>query len=303
VFPLGLALIVAACAGGEPEADATSEAEAPADPTMAAETAIDALRADWVTHYNLHHPDMVAEFYTDSAWILNADQSVDEGRDAVLASLTSAMSVSPTAAVSTDDLMVFGEHAVGRGTYQIDTAPEGAEATSWGGAWLAYFRQVDGRWLIEGMLTNYDSPRPEGWTWAETTDEAPPEETTMAEFIESFETHFNLNHPDMVADHYSEDASVAFGDGPFLEGRAAVAAELASRMEATPATLDVHGVGTLDLDESHKLDGGWFELKDPASGDVVSSGMYINLAERAADGTWTIKWAVTNSKPAAAPAA
>jgi hypothetical protein len=30
--------------------------------------------------------------------------------------------------------------------------------------------------------------------------------------------------------------------------------------------------------------------------------MYVNLAERAADGSWTIKWAVTNGRPAAPPA-
>ncbi len=85
-------------------------------------------------------------------------------------------------------------------------------------------------------------------------------------------------------------------------GRDAFAADLAAPFEERSTSIDVHGVGTIDLDADHKLDGGWYELHDAASGDRVQVGMYLNLLERAEDGSWRVRWSVSNARPEGAMA-
>lgn len=292
---LGLTLAVGACAEDTPDTEATPEAETAAEAPAQGEAAVEALAEEWVTHYNLHHPEMVADLYTEDATFLAADLSVDEGREAIAASLAEQMEGSPTASVTTDDVMMFGDRAVARGTYSVEVTMDEAPV-SFSGAYINLLQQVDGEWRIQGLLTNYDSPRPEGWSWGEPGD--PPEEaSTMTSLIEEFETHWNLGHPDMVADLYAEDAVVSFSNGPWLNGRDAVAGTLGERMEAVAATIDVHGVTTIELDEAHRVDGGWYEILADESEEVLQTGMYVHLLEQAEDGSWKILWAVTNGRP------
>lgn len=294
-----LALVSAACGSGEPD-DAPETVPAADSAQMTAqsdEAAIDALRQDWVTHYNLHHADMVAEFYSDSAWILNADQSVDQGRAAVEASLAEAMAANPTATVSSGEVMVFGDHAVTTGRYEVEVAPEGGEAMSWAGHYMNYLVKVDGQWRIEGMITNYDSPRPEGWAWVESDDEMPPEEGTLTELAEGYETHWNLQHPDMVADFYAPDAVAAFASRPPAQGRAAVGQVLAESAAEMATNIDIYDVGTVDLADGWKLDAGGFEITAAEGGETVQTGMYMNLVQQVDDGSWKIRWMVSNGRP------
>src|SRR3970040_1948271 len=95
--------LAAACAQEAAE-QATAE---PAAEMSADETALEQLRADYVTHYNLHHAPMVAEMFTDSAYFLAADGSVQEGRAAVQASLEAAMAGLPTLSLTTGETLVL----------------------------------------------------------------------------------------------------------------------------------------------------------------------------------------------------
>lgn len=297
----GLAL--AACSAGEsdatPEAMPGSEDTSAAQPTASAEAqAIDALREEWVTHYNLHHPDMVADFYAEDAVVLAADQGVHEGKEAIAAWLTGTMENEPTATITTGETMVFGDQAVSMGTYEIEgTSPEG-EAVEFSGYYMNALTRQEGEWLIGASVTNYDSPRPEGWTWGTMGEgeEPPAEEGTMTELVEAYETHWNLQHPDMVADLYTEDARAAFADGEMIEGRAAIEARM-EEVLADGRTLDVHDVGTMELDENHRVDGGWYELKAGEDGEVVQAGAYMLLAELQDDGSWKIQRMITNARP------
>lgn len=300
VFPLLLTLTLGACGGDEPDAQPDPMPEEATSATRA-QAAIEAVREAWVTHYNLHHPDMVADLYADSAWVLNADLAVDEGRDAIAASLTEAMQSNPTATVTTRETRVFGDDAVSIGTYEVTATPEGADPVSWSGHYLNYLTRIDGEWKITGLITNYDSPRPEGWTWAEPVAEAPPEEGTMGELVEGYETHWNLQHPDMVADFYAPDAVVALANQPVLEGRDAVAAALRERQAQGPTEIDVHDVATIDLADGWKLDGGWYELTAVEGDATVQTGMYMNLVRRMEDGSWKIHWMVSNGRAGAMP--
>jgi ketosteroid isomerase-like protein len=269
--------------------------ERPAPPPDPAE-GIDALREGWVTHYNLHHPDMVAALYTSDAVVLNANQRVDEGRAAIEAGLELDMAGSPRATLTTGDRMIFGDHAVEWGTYRVDaTGPDG-DPMSFSGAYLVLPRREEGEWRIQGIITNYDSPRPEGWAWGE-AGEAPPEESEFMDVIQDYATHWNLNHPDMVADFYHEEAVAAFPDQPVLHGKSAVAASLREQMEAAPSRIEIHGVGSLQLEDGWAVDGGWYALVHPETGDGLQAGAYVNLMERTADGSWRIRWSVVNGRP------
>jgi uncharacterized protein (TIGR02246 family) len=289
--------VLAACGGGEPEPPAETTAAA-APSTAADEAAIEALREAWVTHYNLHHPDMVAALYTDSAFVLNANQSVDEGRAAIEATHTEAMAGNPTASVTSRDIMVFGDHAVSVGTYRVSVAPEGGEPASWSGHYMNYLQRVDGEWKIAGLITNFDAPPPADYPWAEPIGDPPPEESTLSELIDGYETHWNLQHPDMVADFYTPDAMAAFADREAVEGRAAIAGVLRERAAEMATEIDVHGVGTMDLADGWKIDGGWYEISAAEGGQPVQGGMYMNLVQRMDDGSWKIRWMVSNGRPA-----
>lgn len=298
VIPLTLTLFLAACGGDEPPPEqAPPVAEPAATQASADEAAIDELRAGWVQHYNLHHPDMVADFYTDSAFVLGADQSVDEGREAIEASLAEAMAANPTVDVEGMETMVFGDHAVTVGRYELQMSPEGAEPMSSSGHYLNYLQRVDGEWKIVGLLTNFDEAPPADFAWAEPTDDMPPEEGTLTELVEGYETHWNLQHPDMVADFYTDDAWVSFANRAVVEGRDGVAAALQERATEMPTQIDIHSVGTMDLGDGWALDGGWYELTAAEGGALVQTGMYMNLVRRMDDGTMKVHWSVANGQP------
>lgn len=298
VLSLTLALALTACGGEEPPPEqAPPAAETAAAAPSPDEAAIDDLRASWVQHYNLHHPDMVAAFYTDSAWVLGADQSVDEGRAAIEASLTEAMAANPTVDVEGFETMVFGNMAVTVGRYEVEANPEGAEPMGWSGYYMNFLTREGGEWKIEGLITNFDEVPPAEFAWSEWTDEAPPEQGTLTELVQGYETHWNLQHPDMVADFYADDAWVAFANREPVEGRDAVAAALQERAAEMATEIDIHSVGTMDLGDGWALDGGWYELTAAEGGALVQRGMYMNLVRRADDGTMKVQWSVANGQP------
>jgi uncharacterized protein (TIGR02246 family) len=116
----------------------------------------------------------------------------------------------------------------------------------------------------------------------------------MGDLVAQFTQHWNLHHPSMVADFYTDDAIVAFSDGPMAHGKEAVAARLEEIMEQ-PTTLTVHDVGTMPLGEGYAIDGGWYEIA--ADGERVQVGAYLNLVQQQADGSWKIQWGETNAQP------
>lgn len=274
----------------EPAAEeVTAEAEARAQ--------IDSLREEWVRHYNLHHPDMVADLYTADAWVGNADLSIVEGRDAVEAYHRAQMEPSPTVEVEMPGIRVFGDQAVGWGTYAVTLPdPEGQEMTVTG-SYLTLLQQEDGEWKIAMRLANYDSPMPPDWEWRE-PGEAPPEESTMGTLIGAYETHWNQAHPDEVAALFTEDAVAAFAGEPPLQGRSRIRNRVQEVLEETPSRIDVHGVATIELADGWVLDGGWYEMFPPESGERFQFGIYMALNQQGADGEWRLHWLVSNARPA-----
>jgi len=282
-------LFVAACGGREPAEEQATTAEAPSD-----EEALDGLADYYETHFNMHHPSMVASIFTDSAFALLADGEVNMGKAAIESSLTESMAAQPTVEITPMHRRVFGDMAVTMGTYSVSATPEGGEAMQYGGSYLTVATKASGEWKVVGQITNYDSERPEGWEWHEGMDEAPAEDGTMGDLVAGYTRHWNLNHPAMVADYYTDDAIVAFSNSAMVHGKAEVTAFLEAR-PGPPSTLTVHDVGTQTLSEGYAIDGGWYELT--ADGERVQTGAYLNLLQQQADGSWKIQWGATNAQP------
>ena len=296
-FPIVLlaGVLCAACAAEPDQQEAEGAAEV-AEPS-ADEAALEQLRADYVAHYNQHHASIVADMFTDSAFGLWADGTVDMGKPAILADLEEDMAASPTLALETGDVLVFGDHAVARGAYNVSLTPPGATALTLAGSYLTHFSKTADAWKINGVITNLNAPPPEGLPPADTgAMEPPPEDGTMKELGAQWSQHYAAGDWAALAGLYTEDAVVAFSEGPPLEGRAAIQARFTER--STPLTgrqIEIHDVGTLDLGGGWALDGGWFTVTATTSdGRMTQEGTYMHLLRQQPDGTWKIHWAVSN---------
>lgn len=282
-----------ACA--EPPAEEAPVEEAAVSPDQ---EAIAALADYWETHYNTQQPDMVAAKYIEDAWVAPAEGGVLEGREAVLGWLTETTAQSPTVEISPMETMVMGDQAVGIGRWSVTVTPEGGETMTYGGAYMNHLVRVDGEWLIAGSANNYDSPRPDGWPWTAMEGEMPEESDLFPGVLADYEAAWNAGDGAGVAALYTDDASAAWTDAPFLEGKAAIE-EAAMGRNTSGSTLDLREVGGMDLGDGWHGVGGWYTVSD-ADGAVVRQGIWMNLVNAPEGGTPKIHWTVSNGVPAGA---
>jgi uncharacterized protein (TIGR02246 family) len=291
-----LLVMAAGCASDAPPEEAEMAQEAAAEPAMASDAeAIEAVRTYWAEHYNMGHADMVASTYAADAWVGAADGQMAEGTEAIAGWLQGSMEGGSQITLETGETIMMGDQAVSWGTYTIETTREGT-AMAFSGSYMNAMNKVDGEWKISVSLANYDAAPPEGWAWAAMEGDAPAEEGTMGDLVGEYETHWNLGHPDMVADLFTENAMAAYGNTPPTHGRDAIAALLAERMGETPPALDIHDVATMEMEGGYMLDGGWYEMATP-DGAVVQAGMYLTLGIQSEDGTQKIHWMLSNALP------
>ena len=160
---------------------------------------------------------------------------------------------------------------------------------------------LSGEWKIYLVVTNYDSPRPEGWPYVVGDGEdPPPDDGTMTEMLDGFIMHLNMGHASVAAGYYAEDATTASGDEPITRGRDAVTSSIEGVLEAYPeGHFTIHDVATIPLAEGWALDGGWFQLDASEGGDPVAVGAYLLLCKQMEDGSWKIQWEVSNMQPLA----
>jgi uncharacterized protein (TIGR02246 family) len=295
----GAALLISGCAA-EQEADAV-----PATPdTSADEAAIEQIRADYVTHYNLHHASVVADLFQDSAVALWADGTVSQGRAAILADLEADMAGTPNLTLTTAETMVHGDRAVGRGSYSVTTTPTGAPAPlTLAGSYLTNFIRTDAGWRIAGVISNLSAAPPEGLPMGDLNAlPRPPENGTLQAFGAVYAQHFAAGDWAALAGLYAENAVAAFTEAQPLEGRAAIQTRFQERFATTTERqIELHDVATIDLGDGWALDGGWFTvtIATPA-GRMVQTGTYNNLVRAQPDGSWQVQWGLSNGhlKPA-----
>jgi len=292
---MAMAAVLAACSG---ETGDQGMAQSAAE--MTPEAAIEDIRTQYEQHYNMHHADVVAGLLADSAIYLLADGSVHHGKEAITAALQAEMAASPTLGVTTGETMVFGDHALARGTYTVNLTPEGGTATTVAGNHVTYFTREGDAWKIAGVLTNYSAP-PDGSAAPPppaTPMEAPPENGTLGELTSQWAQHYNMGHADVVANLYTENAVVSFADGPVAEGREALTARLAESIAQGQPQITIHDVETIELGNGWVLDSGWYEVTATAeAGPQTRSGAYVVLGQRAEDGSVKIHWHYANSHP------
>ena len=295
---LATGLFAAACTGDKPAVPASQAPDAAAD-----QAAIDKIHADYITHFNLHHASAVADLHSDSAGFFGADGSADMGKAAIMKGLEETLAAKPTLTLTSAATKIFGDQAMARGSYTISMTPPGGAAINLAGNYLTAFRRENGAWKIGGVVTNYDAPPPAGTPRDTTMTAPPPDAGTMKALTAAYVEHYNLGHASEVAKLYTDSAYSAFGDAPAKEGRAAIEAYVAEQIAQGSPQLTIHDVSTTELPGGWAIDGGWFEItaKGP-NGPVNQVGVYMLLAQRQADNSWKIHWAVNNSGPQPAQA-
>jgi len=294
ITPLVGVLALAACGGYADDAeDASAAPELSAD-----EQALAEMPEYWATHYNMGHPGMVADLYSAEAWFLRADGRLASGSEEIGEALEDNAEASPQVAITLGEQKVFGDQAIAWGTYDVSLSPEGAEAVSYGGTYMTHASKIEGEWKIVGHVSNLTDDPFEGFEFTSPEGEPGANEGTMGDLVDGFQTHFNLGHPSMVADFYTEGAMASFSRGGPVHGRAAISNALTELMETTPSHIGINDLMTVDLGDGWALDGGWFEQSEGDGDDPFQIGGYLNLLERADDGSWQIHWAIANAWPA-----
>lgn len=286
---LALLLLVVSCAPA-PEPEPAVE---PAAPTPA--EAIDGVRAVYQDAYNAGDAAAVAALFTEDAWYLPAEGSVNRGAGAIEAALAASMATgSPQATIATLDTMVLGDSAMSRGTWGIEMTAEGAESRAFGGHYMTAFQNVDGEWKISSLMTNFNAPPVEGMPAAPAPERTTPDlaDSPIAAAIATYMERYNAGDAAGVAAMYAEDAVVAFADAPLVEGREAIAANFTTSMAALGSPqLTIHEVGGVDLGDGWYGSGGWFET---TSGAGNRQGHWMSLMRTDADGNRLTHWAITN---------
>jgi len=297
------AAVVVGCAGGAgedtesaaPEEPTPEPAEAAADP----EAAMEEVRSEYVRHYNLGHPEMVADLHTDDTLFLYSDSSIVEGRDELIARLTAEMETGPTLGLETAETLVVGDTILGRGSWSIEIVPEGGDPISQSGSWMNVLERVDGEWRIALVATSDGAPAPAG-TPADPEPERPPEtaETheALAALAADYATHFNMGHASMVADFFTEDGVAMYAESEPAVGREAIAASLEARMAEGSPQLTVQQTGVQEIGEGWYVTMGWYELEVTMDGETARrQGNYATVAQPAEEGGFLIRWAVSNA--------
>ena len=226
--------------------------------------ALEAVAEYWETHYNLGHAGMVASKMLETGLMWSGDGTMMFGREAIEANLAAQIeSGSPKVEITQDETLIFGNEGVARGTYRVAGSADDQEFTNTG-YWLSLAEKVDGEWQIRGLVSNLDSPdQPivagESMELPEVNENA----SLLAERAEYYMTHFNLGHPDMVADTYTEDAISMTANEAVRSGRAAILERLTGMTDAG-AKVTVTPWGARELDGGAYVAGvGTYEVAVP----------------------------------------
>lgn len=299
---LGVAVLAAGCSkAGQKEAAQPSTQQAPADSTAADRAALDKLRADYVNAYNAHDAAAVAALFTDSCFALWADGSFSGGRAAVQARTEREVAANPTVAIDTKDMLILGDNAVAHGSYTVTMPPAkaGGSTVSFGGAYIGQYERVNGAWKINTVLTNFAATPPASVKMAPDTSPPPPDKGTMGELQAGFVKAFNAGDWAGVASFYTPDAYVSPGAPEAdVTGRDALQALYAKDFGNAKLKAEMHDVGTMNLSPDYALDGGWYRVTGTMpQGKVDAMGIYLDLLQKQADGSWKFLWDVSHSQP------
>lgn len=134
---------------------------------------------------------------------------------------------------------------------------------------------------------------------AQPADDAPAEapemsdEEAIAALGDYWETHFNMQHPEMVASKYLDDAWVAPADGGWFEGEEQVQGWLAETSAPAP-TASIDPVETVVMGDKAFGMGRYAIVGTGPDGNPMEfSGAYMNALSKVG-GEWMIQGSMTN---------
>jgi ketosteroid isomerase-like protein len=147
-------------AGCQPRAETAQQAEARMNAeSAAAKTVLDSLNAEFVTHFNLGHAEVVAGFYTEQAHMMPPNAPTAVGREAIQHVLELFIGMKPVLTLHADAVTASGDHALERGVVTFTLTPPGAKAAvSDTGKYLVHWQRVEGKWYLADDIWNSDLP-------------------------------------------------------------------------------------------------------------------------------------------------
>jgi uncharacterized protein (TIGR02246 family) len=160
---LASGLVLAACAPEPTPAPDTSAADA---------TAIRASVDQFVAAWNAADYATIGPLLAADIILMQPDGPALEGHDAVLANMTESVDVEMMQqSATTDEVIVMGDYAYARGTWNIDpTEAAGADAPAMNGQWTVLLaRGTDGGWQFSR------------WMWNQPPDQVPYDQVAAGE--------------------------------------------------------------------------------------------------------------------------
>lgn len=289
-----LALAAIGCSADSADtADETAAAEEPQEYASNADAAsLAAFIGDWQTHYNQGHGTMVAEnYFAEDGLMWSGSQGLFFGAEAIGAALQSGIDMtSSQIEVGLDDQIIRGNFAVARGTYATTGEMDGAEVGN-SGHWMTYSEMVDGEWKIIGLISNIADGQ-EAPAFVHSELPPPLENAALAsEGPEYFVTHFNMGHPDMVADRYDEN--VVLMGGTLERGREAIRARLTEMYDAG-SQIAITPFGAAELGDDYITSIGTYTITVDGA---ATMGHYSNVSRKMEDGTTSTVWSLTSTHP------
>jgi ketosteroid isomerase-like protein len=155
----GLAL--AAGCGPKPDSAPAADGGNSMAETAAVRSAIDALNAQYVAHFNAVHPDSLAALFAEDGRMMPPNAPVAVGHAAIVAGLATMAGSQPTLALTTVAVETSGPLAVETGTYAFSLMVPGAkEPIKDTGKYVSSFRKVGDKWMLVDNIWNSDMVMP-----------------------------------------------------------------------------------------------------------------------------------------------
>jgi ketosteroid isomerase-like protein len=293
-------VLVAACS---PEADQSAqEATETTSQEYASPAAAEALIAEladtYEEHYNLGHASKVSEMYAEDAVVLMSTSAIAEGREGIAAATELFMTVySPQLTISPAAQLTVGDWVLDRGSYTNIITAEGEPATITGN-YISLSSRGDYGLIMHRLAANFDSPPPIAMAAPEAMEAAPTNDGPLADFIASYMEHYNMGHASVVAEMWAEDGVAMFAERPAVMGRAGIEALFVELMETMSPQLTIFSTETEMIGDGVAVDRGSFKIDATIDGQSVTrNGTYLIVTKQADDGTWQIKWGLSNLAP------
>jgi len=133
----------------------------PPDTTAEDLQAVEAASERWVDAFNQGDAAAIAALYTEEANLLPPNSSIVVGREAIQAVLQGFFDAGAGNYQSTDlELSVNGDMASVVGKHTLTIQPEGGEAFSVNGKFVAIWKRENGSWKLDVGIWNSSVPLP-----------------------------------------------------------------------------------------------------------------------------------------------